>query len=141
MLFITVTFFLLCIYYFFGWSYSKGMSEYVRLNNNHSYECENTWKSVSSEYEELIEAIKAKNLWEIFMEFFDVVHVTIKSIIVTFTPRMFYYNRLLWIVMFPLLLPATIKLGHRYNKYKCIRNHSRNNKDHNCIINQYLCTK
>ncbi len=135
MLFIIVITFIL--YYLFGWSYSKGMSEYVKLNNNGSADCENMWQSIRDECHEFVEAIKTRNLSGIFMELFDILHVTTKSLIVTLMPKIIYYNKLCWIILFPFLLPATIKLGYRYNKYKCIRNHSRINKDHNCIINQY----
>jgi hypothetical protein len=126
------------LYYFVGWPYALGMSEYVSLNNNGSIQSENTWISIRNEYREFLDAIRARDYTGAFMEFFDILHATTKSLIVTFTAKIIYYHWLCWILLFPLLLPATIKLGYRYNKYKCIRNHSRINKDHVCIINRYL---
>ena len=137
MLFLLVPIFSL-LYYFYGWPYAKGMTEYVRLNNNGLIGCENTWHCIRDEYRELVDAIQSRKFLEAFFELFDVLHGTTKSFIVTLLPRKIYYHWLCWIIVFPFLMPATIKLGYRYNKYKCIRNHSRSNRNHKCVINKYI---
>ncbi|XWV25541.1 putative ORFan [Tupanvirus deep ocean] len=128
---------IILLYYFYGWSYSKGAAEYARANNNGSSESEDCWQSVCDEYEELKYAVHTLNYWEIFMEFFDVLHASIKFVLVSFFPRIFYFHWLSWAIIFPFVLPASIKLGARYNKYKCIRNHARKNRNHKCLINKH----
>ncbi|XWV26875.1 putative orfan [Tupanvirus soda lake] len=129
--------FFIVLFYWFGWSYAIGAAEYARANNNGNTESENCWQSVCDEYEELKQAIRTFNCLEMFMELFDVVHATIKFILVTFFPRKVYFHWLSWAIIFPFVLPVSIKLGMRYSKYKCIRNHARRNRNHKCIINNF----
>ena len=126
------------VYYWYGWPYAKGIAKYAKDNNNGSPGSEDAYQTILDEKKELMDAIKKCNPWEIFMEFFDVVQSVIKYLIVKYLPLPVYTNPFLWLGVFPFVMPAAIKLGHRYNKYGCIRNHARPNKNHICVVNQYL---
>lgn len=129
---------LAAIYYWYGWSYAIGIAKYARDNNNGSPESEDAYKTITDELQELRDAITQFNLWEIFMETFDVLQSIIKYYIVTYLPKKVYFCPALWLLVFPFVMPAAIKLGDRYNKYQCIRNHARTNKNHICVVNKYL---
>lgn len=131
-----IVIFILFYYYWYGVSYAVGSAEYAKENNNRSKEAENCWASVKDEFVELIQAIKEVKFIDIFLEFFDVVHAIMKYLIVNFLPQSVYYHWLCWMVVFPFVFPASVKLGNRYNKYKCIRNHSRPNRNHICSFNK-----
>lgn len=131
-------FFGFTIYYFYGLSYANGSAQYAMENNNGSTESEDPWKSVMDELAEFIESIKKCNIKDIFLEFFDVLHSIVKFIIVIFFPTTFYFSPLCWLIIFPFVMPAGIKLGHRYQKYGCIRNHARPNLNHCCHLNNKL---
>ena len=117
-------------YYWYGIPYAVGSAEYARLNNKENEDC---WASVKDESKEFLQAIKEIKFIDIFLEFFDVVHAIIKYLIVKYLPENFYYHWVCWMLVFPFVLPASIKLGNRYNMYKCIRNHERPNLNHKCI--------
>lgn len=130
--------FVIFLYYYYGWSYAIGACVYAKENNNGDAESENSWQTVRDEFEELKVAIIIRSPIEIFMEFFDVLHAIIKYLIVTFLPKSFYLHPICWLLVFPIVLPIGIKLANRYNKYKCIRNHYRSNKNHKCLLNKFL---
>lgn len=125
-------------FYWYGISYARGSAIYARMNNNGSLDSEKCWDSVCDEYFELLKAIKIINIREIFLEFFDVCHALTKFLVIKYLPFNIYTKPICWLVIFPFILPATIKLGDRYNKYGCIRNHSRLNPNHKCQVNQYV---
>ena len=128
--------FIFCfLYWFFAWDYAKGVTEYAQRNNKGINESSDCWQSVLDEYQELVDAFNQRNCSEMFMEFFDVVHGTIKYCLVTILPQKIYFHWLPWALIFPIVMPVGIKLAMRYKKYKCIRNHARSNENHKCINN------
>ncbi len=131
-------FILILLYYLYGYSYAQGAVVYACFNNAGTLESENSWQSVCDEYNELIDAINNYSIFDSIMEFFDVVHTLIKYFIVTYLPKIFYFNILCWLMVFPFIIPVGVKLGKRYQKNYCIRNHQRTNKDHICIYNKFL---
>lgn len=133
---IAILIILLYNYYKYGISYAIGSAEYARLNNT-AFRTNECWDSVKDEFYELTDAVNKLKIYDIFLEFFDTVHALIIYIIVKFMPELFYHHWLCWFIVFPFVLPASIKLGNRYNKYSCIRNHSRRNLDHSCFINSF----
>ena len=122
-------------YYWYGISYAKGSAEYAKANNNTLLESNEGWASVRDEYIEFVQAIKKVNIYDIFLEFFDVIHSVIKYLIIVYLPQRFYHNWICWAIVFPFVLLAGIKLGDRYNKFGCIRNHARPNLNHKCKFN------
>lgn len=129
------------VFYLFALPYAIGSAEYARNNNNGSKESEDCWQSVRDEYRELCEAIERRQLWEGLLEFFDVLHGVIKYCVVTYTPKWFYFHWFCWLLIFPFVLPISIKLGIRYRKWNCIRNHYRENANHKCVINDFIHRK
>jgi len=115
--------------------YSKGMSEYCRLNNNvnNFYKMK---KDLMDEIIEFINEIKMGNIKEAFSEFLDVWHCIVKFFLLLLLPIP-YYN-LTW-KFASLIVPyyCIKKHGIRYKNTKCIRSNSHHKiKDHicNCII-------
>jgi hypothetical protein len=118
--------------------YADGMATYCKNNNvkniKGKFAEENTLDSIRTEFGELIGAIKNLDFSEIILEFFDVVHSTIKCFIVNVFPERIYCHFLIWFMVFPLVFPVGIKLANRNKSNGCIRNHSnKNNINHNCI--------
>ena len=124
-------------YYWYGFSYAKGSAEYASANNRGTKESEDCWQSVMDEHKEFVEAIEKLAWSEIFLEFFDVVHATIKYFIVNYLPQWFYFHWICWIIVYPFVLPVSVKLARRYNNKGCIRNHARPNINHKCIVNSF----
>lgn len=124
-------------FYWYGIPYAIGSAQYARLNNNPSVMAEDCWLLVRKEYAEFINAVFALSPVNIFLEFFDTMHAIAKYFIINYLPKWFYFSWVCWIMVFPFFLPATVKFAWRYNKFKCIRNHSRPNTDHICILNKF----
>ena len=127
------------LYWFYGISFAKGITNYIRLNNCESYngvknsKVEDTWQTVINEWIELKEAMIKLNPWEVILEGGDVLLALIKYNIIKFLPQVIYCNIWCWLLVFPLALPTTIKLGYRYEIYGCIRNHQNSfNRNHRC---------
>ena len=113
-------------------SYVAGITIYVRYNNT-GKEKEDVWQSVKEEWKEFCDEIKMFNFIEAFLELCDVIHVVIKYLLVEYLPQWFYCSYICWILVFPLVLPCTLKLGYRHKLYNCIRNHKNpNNCKHKC---------
>jgi len=123
--------------YYFIWPYLQGCAEYAHYNNNPKFHSENLLDAVRSEMYELLKAITHFNPVNIFMEFFDVLHILVKCIMVKCLPVCFYTNPFCWLPLFFIAMPAAIKFGHRFRTKGCIRNHNRDNSDHDCIFNGY----
>lgn len=142
-MFIEFFFVLLVLYHFYwyGVPYAIGSAQYARLNNNGTSESEDSWASVLEEYGELVKAVHLLSPHNIFLEFFDMLHAWIKFLIVCYLPKFFYFRWICWIIVFPLVLPASVKLARRYNKFMCIRNHGRPNLNHKCVLNKYSIVK
>lgn len=137
MLIIIIIFILLILYFHSGIYYSRGMVEYAIYNNisqqGLKWKQEDFKQSIINEIFELIEAIKQYQLFDIILELFDVFHSVIKYIIISIMPQYIYCNIILWSIVYFFVLPCSIKLGNRFKKYNCIRNHkNKNNRDHNC---------
>jgi hypothetical protein len=118
--------------------YANGMATYCKNNNikkcNGKFPTENTIDSIKIETVELIDAILNLDLYEIILEFFDVVHSIIKFFIINLVPERVYCNPIIWIYVFPFVFPVAIKLANRNKTNGCIRNHKNiNNINHNCI--------
>ena len=123
----------LILFYQSAWLYALGSSEYARLNNTDHPE--DTWKTILDETQEFLEAFRNRDCWNAFLEFFDVCHSLIKHLIIHSLPVRIYTHWFPWILIYPYLLPATLKLAYRYQKYGCIRNHARPNQSHRCRFN------
>ena len=149
MLFI-VTFLTLCfLYCYAGIWYAKGMSIYIKYNNtipceNNNYSTkEDCWQCMWFEIDEFVEAVKLMQLFDIILEGGDVAHSFIKWFILRFFPDYVAGNFWVWIIVFPFVLPATLKLGRRYYNNGCIRNHKNktHNFDHSCIHSNFTNPK
>ncbi len=127
------------LYIKYGYYYAKGSSEYARFNNTKGG-CEYGifHKSISNEFNEFLDAFTSYDLLGVIAEFCDVIHSIIKHYILIIFSEKIYCSTLLWSFVFFLILPCTIKLGIRYKKYKCIRNHYNvHNIHHKCNYNYY----
>lgn len=123
------------IYSYFGFWYAKGMSEYIKNNyqKNKEDEAQECWKSFLIEFDELKEAIEMESVVDIILEGSDVLHALIKWTLVKLFPLYILNKVWIWLLVFLLVLPCTIKLGRRYLNNGCIRNHKNpNNLDHKC---------
>lgn len=122
------------LYYQYGYSFAKGMSIYISENNRrNSINREDTWKVMLHETEELFEAMANLDFVGVILEFGDVCNCVMKHIMITYFPECVASYILVWLLFFPFILPTSIKVGHRYNTYKCIRNHQNiGNLNHNC---------
>lgn len=126
------------LFYKHGKNYTKGMCEYAKFNNvpqnlKSHFKQENFLLSIKNEFNELIDAIKNLNMYDIIMEFYDVLHSIIKMFIITILPKEIYCDELIWIPVFFIVSPVAIKLSQRYKSHGCIRNHNnKNNCSHNC---------
>jgi adenylate kinase family enzyme len=114
-------------------SYAKGMSHYIRLNNIKK-------DDVSIIKDKIIELKDVRNPITLFCEVNNVIHEIIKCIVVRYFPSYIHKNRLFWTIIFPLVLPTSIKLGNRYSQNKCICDHTKDDDvvvkyDHFCDIN------
>jgi hypothetical protein len=125
------------IYLVMGMDYANGMVKYITRNNKSgSNKTEETWDSIEAEIKELLEAIYDLSFINVILETADVIHAYIKHIILTYLPIGIYCHWLCWFIVFPFVLPASIKLASRHRKYGCIRNHKNvNNIKHNCDVN------
>jgi len=111
--------------------YIEGMTEYIKYNNENLLE--ESLKSTKGESIELYEAIIDLNMKEIINEFCDVFHIMIKMVMIIILPNRMIMNKYCWIPLFCLCPIAAWKLGSRYKKNHCIRNHTNaRNLDHNC---------
>ena len=116
-------------------NYVLGITKYVR-NNDVGDGAENLWESVLSEWDEFCVEIKLFNIKDAFLEFCDVCHALIKYFIITYLPKWFYCSYFCWVLVCPLVLPCTLKLGKRHKMFNCIRNHKNpNNCNHKCDFN------
>lgn len=118
--------------------YCIGMAEYFTMNHvsDREEEKKKVWKSVLDEYLELMEEINKRDIVGIFMESADVLHVFIKYIFTCYLPFSWMKKSILWIPIFWIAQPTTIKHGKRYFFTKCIRNHNNaNNLNHKCKHN------
>ena len=115
--------------------YIVGMSEYVRLNNRKErhIEIKHVYAAFQEELHELQEAIHNKDLVGIFLEAFDCIHSYIKYIFTKWLPISLEMNPIVWIPVFFIVLPVSVKHGYRYLNHGCIRNHgNKNNLGHIC---------
>lgn len=118
------------LYYFYGIYYARGMCMYIKLNNLTGEE--ETWDSVVDEFKELREVT---NPWDFVLEFSDLTLAIIKHNIIKYLPPYIYCSLLCWLLVFPMALPCTIKLGNRYRLTGCIRNHkNKANCHHKCTF-------
>lgn len=142
---VCVTSFLLITVYIwirYGYLYAKGMEIYAKFNNilpcfeNRFTDPESCLDSVKTEFAELCEEVNKFNIYNIFLEFGDVVHACIKYVLVKCLPKQVYCHYMCWLTVFIVGFPALhvmIKLAVRYEKFGCIRNHSNpNNCKHTC---------
>lgn len=136
---------ILALYAYRGYWYAKGMATYVQFNNtppsekNRQTEPERCWDSVKTESGELWEAVREMSVREIILEASDVAHALVKWFIIRFFPERWHAKIWIWLIVFPFILPCTMKLGARYKKFGCIRNHKNsNNCGHTC---DYLAPK
>ena len=94
-------------------AYSIGMSEYAKLNNKHSVETElsRILDSLMTEKLEFETAVKERNVYESFLEFFDVAHCAAKYGLVLLLPKNTIAWPIIWIPMFFVFVPCGIKHG------------------------------
>lgn len=128
---------LIFLYYWYGLSYSKGCSEYAKENYYMPNQNKLLQSVLKKELLKFINTAKSFSFLGIFLGFFDVVHSLIVLAMYNIMPRILYCNFIIWLFIFPLALPSCIKSAHRYNKYGCIRNHSKKNNDHICTLILY----
>lgn len=130
----------LSLYVYAGIWYAIGMSKYIENNYRKNKEQETPlaeaqecWKSYLIEFEELKEAFEFESPIDIILEGGDVIHAFIKWFLVKNLSKNILGRMWIWLLIFPLVLPCTIKLGRRYLNNGCIRNHkNKNNLDHIC---------
>ena len=123
------------LFYCYGIDYVNGMVIYVTANNLPSNEKERCWDSVEAESKELYEAIYQCSLIDIILESSDVGHALIKHFVIKYIPSKIFCHWLCWVPAFFIVLPCTIKMARRYQKYGCIRNHKNpNNRNHICSV-------
>jgi hypothetical protein len=76
--------------------------------------------------------------FHVLLEFFDVVHAMTKYSLISVLPKDIMDTPYPWIVVYFVSLPSSIKLGYRYVKYGCVRNHANDGakprNDHVCCI-------
>ena len=125
---------MIILYWKFSMNYAKGMALYIK-NNCVGPKYENIADNIKDEFIELIDAIKSRNIGEIILEFCDVMHNVIRYVVINWMPKLVSCSYITWLIVFPFLLPATIKLAIRQKMYGCIRNHTRVNSDHACVVN------
>jgi hypothetical protein len=138
-MFLIVIICMLLLFTLYGIHYVNGMAIYAKYNNTPSSEenrytiPEVCWDSVRNESNELIDAIVHLEFFNIILEGSDVIHALIKYFIIKLLPKKIYCDPVCWIPIFFIVPFATIKLGIRYKRYKCIRNHgNKNNCNHTC---------
>lgn len=133
MFFLIIIVTIIYLYWKAGLNYAKGMMEYAVLNNVGEGR-ETTWDSVRNEFNELKQAIRDMDIFDIILEIGDVIHSFIKHICITYLPEKVYCSYWLWFCVYPFILPCTYKLGMRHKMYGCIRNHNNsNNCNHRCF--------
>jgi len=139
MFLIVIAFILVVLYYKYGYYYAIGSSEYAKYNNTQNgMEYYNFYDSITIEFTEFKEACREKNIKNIIMEASDVFHSITKYIVLTLLSEKIYCSSILWSILFFINLPCTIKLGSRYKKNNCIRNHKNvNNTHHKCFYKEY----
>ena len=125
------------LYKFYGKYYIQGIIEYIKKNNKPFSNKEDCWTIVKNELDELqVELhkdVKNMKIIPIIMECGDVVHSLLKYIIIEYLPPQLVTNQIIWLIVFYLSLPTSIKLAIRYQKNRCIRNHNnRNTLNHYC---------
>lgn len=130
---------LLDLYYNYGYYYAIGSSEYAKCNNTkNGTEYFNFFDSIVTEYAELKEACYNMSFYNIIMEASDVLHSITKYIVLSLFSEKIYCSPILWSILFFINLPCTIKLGSRYKKNNCIRNHKNsNNVHHKCFYKEH----
>jgi hypothetical protein len=122
--------------YLFASAYANGMAKYAARNNNFSLDHqESCWQSVKDETHEFIAEVLKCNLFSAIEELVDVIHASIKMICINILPQFVIFAPYIWYFIFPFVLPVSIKLARRYEKFGCIRNHNRINSNHKCEIN------
>lgn len=132
-----IIFVIIFLYCHSGFWYAKGMAKYIENNYRKSKndEAQACWKSVLIEYEELKEALCMRSPIDIILEGGDVLHALIKWYLVKKLSVNTLKRIWIWLLVFPLVLVCTIKLGRRYYYNGCIRNHKNpNNRDHLCFV-------
>lgn len=122
---------IILLYVKFGIYYAQGMSSYTTLNCVGAYS-EDIASNIKDEFYELIDALKSCNIIDIILEFCDVIHNIIRYVIINGLHRRISCSTITWLLVFPFLLPCTIKLALRQKEHGCIRNHKRINSDHFC---------
>jgi hypothetical protein len=115
--------------------YSKGMSEYCRLNNDKNNFIKMK-KDITDEIIECYNEIQNFRFKNAFLEFLDIYHCFIKFILLLFMPLPYYEN--IWKIVAIFIPFYNIqKHGLRYKKTKCIRSSSHHIiKDHICYYKQ-----
>lgn len=125
----------LILYVYSGIWYAIGMAKYIENNykKNKKEEAQECWKSYLIELDELKEAFELESPIDIILEAGDVGHAFVKWWLITKLSKNILKRVWIWLLIFPLLLPCTIKLGRRHFNNCCIRNHKNsNNLDHVC---------
>lgn len=113
--------------------YSIGMQDYVKRNNNGMPHSEKFWRPFRNEVIEAHQALMKCEIMEFILELYDVLQVILKFLIILVTPQCVHFNPLIWAMVYPFILPVSMKLGRRYKMNRCIRNHCRQNTNHHCI--------
>lgn len=110
------------------------MSEYISLNQKEKHvEIRHVYAAYLDECNEFRDALHKRDFRGIFMEAFDCLHSYIKYMFTKWLPISFEMNPIVWIPVFFIVLPVSIKHGHRYFMHGCIRNHgNKNNLGHIC---------
>lgn len=129
------TLFLLYVILPYWFCYCIGISTYFRMNRKLTFkeEVNTVYQMCKNETNELIEELRNLRPVCILFELNDVVHVYIELLFVLILPTDWMESILVWMPLFWVAPFTTIKLGHRYIKHGCIRNHKNtNNLDHKC---------
>lgn len=113
--------------------YAHGMSVYSRLNRRPGPEnIESIKGTLQDEIEEFREALQKGYTMDTALELFDVIHSSIK-LLLAYLSNDLLESFIIWLLIFPIILPVGIKHAMRYMKHSCIRNHNnRANLNHRC---------
>lgn len=125
--------------------YSIGMAEYARLNITRMSLMEDDLEVARRERRMILshlydecgefgEAVIGLHCVDTILEFFDILQLVIKYLISLFSIDLLK-NEFVWMLVFPFILPASLKLGWRYLFNNCIRNHENpHNRGHMCFF-------
>ena len=116
-------------------AYSIGMTEYAIKNNIDGQEMESIriYESMMDEVHELIVEFNKRDIIGMFMEFYDVFHSICKYLVVKYLSLDLVMKWYFWFLLYWFVVPASLKHGYRFLRYRCIRNHNnKSNLNHKC---------